>query len=501
MPVPAPTARGFRLALDIAAADGGGPLFVRIARALSADIRRGRLGPETRLPGSRALADSLGVHRNTVLAAYRELLAEGWIESQPGRGTFVSTDLRDAELPVKAQRAKPTPAARSSERIGFAFGARSPAPPYRPVAKGVLRMLGGLPDLRLVPNEAFARAQRRTLRHSSEILGYGDPAGHPRLRSALADMLRNTRGLVASSEDVLITRGSQMALSLVACALIAPGDVVAVEALGYQPAFAALRQAGARLVPIAVDEQGLNVPLLAALIARERVRAIYLTPHHQYPTTVQLAPARRLELLALAARARIAVLEDDYDHEFHYEGRPLLPLASSDEAGVVIYIGTLSKVFAPGIRVGYVIAPRPLLSELTHQRFYLDRQGDHVTECALAELIEDGELARHTRRTRRVYQARRDRCATLLEQHFGAALQFQRPNGGMALWARVDRAVDTERWVELAEREGVLIQGGRQFRLDESETPYVRLGYAALDERELAEAVRRLKRAFHKARR
>ncbi|HEY2734190.1 MAG TPA: PLP-dependent aminotransferase family protein, partial [Polyangiales bacterium] len=360
---------GFRLSLDIAAADGGEPLFLRIARALIADIRRGRLGRGTRLPGSRALAESLCVHRNTVLAADRELLAEGWIASQAGRGTFVSRELREADVPARVGRAKTRPARRSPDRIGFAFDGPAELAPYRAPKRGLLRMLGGVPDLRLVPNEAFARAARRVLRRSSEILGYGDPAGHPRLRSALADMLRSTRGLVAASDDILITRGSQMALSLVARALIRPGDIVAVEAFGYPPAFAALEQAGARLVPIAVDGQGLKVPLLAALVARERVRALYLTPHHQYPTTVQLSPARRLELLALAARERFAVIEDDYDHEFHYEGRPVLPLASSDDAGVVLYIGTLSKVFAPGIRIGYVIAPRSMLAALTRQRF------------------------------------------------------------------------------------------------------------------------------------
>jgi GntR family transcriptional regulator/MocR family aminotransferase len=176
----------------------------------------------------------------------------------------------------------------------------------------------------------------------------------------------------------------------------------------------------------------------------------------------------------------------------------VLPLASADDASVVIYIGTLSKVFAPGIRVGYVVAPRPVLAEMTRQRFYLDRQGDHVTECALAELIEDGELQRHTRRTRRIYQLRRDACVTLLQQ-LGAALRFRVPNGGMALWAQVAPHIDVNRLVQMAEQEGVIVQAGSQFRLDGKPTPHLRIGYAALNERELSEAVRRLKRAFSKA--
>jgi GntR family transcriptional regulator/MocR family aminotransferase len=492
--------RGWSLALDLDAASGADhdePLFLRIARAISADIRRGRLGPDARLPGSRALAASLGVHRNTVLAAYRELFAEGWIEARHGQGTFVSSALREAD-PLAAKRVQRNDA-RVPDRVGFPFSATPALASYPQYAKGVLRMLGGVPDLRLVPREAFARAQRRVLRRSPESLGYGDPAGHPRLRAALAGMLRSTRGLVIDAQDVLVTRGSQMALALAARVLVTPGDVVVVEALGYSPAIAAIAQAGAKIVPIGVDAHGLRVPLLAALCERERVRAVYVTPHHQYPTTVQLAPARRLELMALAARARFAVLEDDYDHEFHYEGRPLLPLASADPASHVIYVGTLSKVFAPGVRLGYAVAPRPVLLEMLRQRFYFDRQGDHASECAIAELIEDGELQRHTRRTRRIYQLRRNCCAALLEQQLGAALSFRVPNGGMALWARVAAHVDVDRLAVLAEQEGVIIQAGRQFRWDGKACPYIRVGYAGLDEAELAEAVRRLKRAIDKA--
>jgi GntR family transcriptional regulator/MocR family aminotransferase len=483
-------------------ADHGQPLFLRIARAIAADIRRGRLAPDMRLPGSRALARGLAVHRNTVLAAYRELFAEGWIEARQGQGTYVSASLREAE-PVAARRKwqPPPTAARVPERVGFAFSAppKTTLASYRHYPKGVLRMLGGVPDLRLVPREAFARAQRRVLRRSPDSLGYGDPAGHPQLRAALSGMLQSTRGLVVTPDDVLITRGAQMALALAARVIVAPGDVVAVEALGYPAAIAAIAQAGARIVPIGVDAHGLRVPLLAALCERERVRAVYLTPHHQYPTTVPLAPARRLELMALAARARFAVLEDDYDHEFHYEGRPLLPLASADPASHVVYIGTLSKVFAPGIRLGYAVAPRPVLAEMTRQRFYFDHQGDHVSECALAELIEDGELQRHTRRTRRIYQLRRDHCVALLHQQLGAALEFRVPNGGMALWARLAEQVDSDRLAGLAEHEGVIIQAGRQFRWDGKACPYIRVGYAGLDEAELVEAVRRLKRAIDKA--
>jgi GntR family transcriptional regulator / MocR family aminotransferase len=488
---PAPAAvEVFTWVLDIdAGAQPDQPTFLRIARAISAEIRRGRLRPYARLPGSRSLAQSLNVHRNTVLAAYRELLAEGWIEPRHGQGTFVSAQLPE----VKARSFRKG----SVERVPNAPAYELPPSPLGPVGgrdypKSVLRMLGGLPDLRLVPAAALTRALRRAVRRDADLLGYAHPAGHPQLRAALAGMLRSARGLRVDADGLCVTRGSQMGIALAAEALLRPGDVVAVEAVGYRPAWQALLRVGAQLEPIAVDEHGLCVPQLAALCQQKRVRAVYLTPHHQYPTTVPLAPGRRLQLLELARRQRFAILEDDYDHEFHYEGRPLLPLASADDAGSVVYIGTLSKVFAPGVRIGYVVAPPAVLQELLRRRYYLDRQGDHLTEAALAELIEDGELQRHTRRMRRIYQARRDKCAALLRQQLGAALTFHVPNGGMALWARAAPDIDVEAWFERAEQAGVVFQTERQFRWDGRSGSHLRIGYASLTEAELSRAVRRL---------
>jgi GntR family transcriptional regulator/MocR family aminotransferase len=295
---------------------------------------------------------------------------------------------------------------------------------------------------------------------------------------------------------VLVTRGSQMALDLVARALIAPGDVVAVEAFGYRPAWTALRAAGARLVPIAVDGDGLRVDELAALATRERVRAVYVTPHHQYPTTVTLAPGRRLQLLDLARHHRLAIIEDDYDFEFHYEGRPVLPLASADASGQVVYVGTLSKLLAPGLRLGFVVAPPALVERLAQLRRAIDRQGDHAVESAVAELIEEGELARHARRARLAYHARRDALVEALaaQPALAEGLEIVVPSGGMALWARA--ATDVDAWAARALEQRVAITTARRYAFDGRARPWVRLGFAALDERELREAARRLALAF-----
>ena len=460
--------RGWQLTVDLRQG-GEQPIFLRLARAISDDVKRGRLRPGDPLPGSRTLARTLGVHRNTVLAAYAELQAEGWITAAEAAGTFVSR-----ALPEVAPRRAPRPAPAPASRLGFDLNLRSNDPNGRstsPGGDGLLAMSGGVPDVRLLPTAALARAYRRALkRHGPALLGYGDPRGHARLRAALGGMLSALRGVAAGDDTLVVTRGSQAALDLVARALLGPGDVVAVEALGYRPAWTAL----------------------AALAARRRLRAVYATPHHQYPTTAVLAAGRRLRLLALAEAHRIAVIEDDYDFEFHYEGRPVLPLAASDRAGVVVYIGTLSKILAPSLRLGFLVAPPPLAAHIAELRMSVDRQGDQVVECAVAELIEDGELQRHARRMRRVYQARRDALVAALGRRLGDTLAVAPPAGGMALWARVEAAIDVDAWAARARARGALFHTGRHFAFDGRPRPALRLGFAALDEAELDEGVRRI---------
>jgi GntR family transcriptional regulator/MocR family aminotransferase len=469
---------------------GATPLFLQIAGRLADDIRRGRLRPGQPLPGSRRLAAALGINRNTVVAAYGELAAEGWIETDAARASFVSSALPDA----RPQRFTSAVGRRAAVpgRAGYDL---PPLPDFRveaPRPQAELVFGSGVPDLRLLPVDALARAYRRALRRRGRVLlDYGTPHGLLRLRGALAAMLAATRGLAAGPDDLLITRGSQMALYLVARALVAPGDVVAVESIGYVPARAAFRLAGARLAPLPLDEHGLDPAALAALARKGPVRAVYLTPHHQYPTTVTLSPGRRLQLLEVARAHRIAVVEDDFDHEFHYDGRPVLPLASIDRAGLVVYVGTLSKILAPGLRLGYVVAPAPLLARLADLRATIDTMGDPALEDAIAELVEDGEVQRHVRRVRRRYQARRDALAACLRRDL-PGLSFAVPAGGVALWARTDDGTDVDEWARRALARGVSFSPGRAFAFDERPLPFLRLGFACLTEDEIAEAVRRL---------
>ena len=466
------------------------PLSVQIAHEIARDIRRGRLRRGAALPGSRPLAEVLSVHRNTVLAAYRELVAEGWITTKPAGGTFVSESIPDVSPRGFASRPELSIEPRS---LGFALPLRKARPPSPEFPPGTMVMASGVPDPRLFAVDLLASAYRRVLRMSGgALLGYGDPRGHPRLREALAEMLSAVRGLSVTADSVVVTRGSQMAIDLVARAIVAPGDVIAVEALGYPPAWAALEQAGAKLRPIPVDKHGLSIVALEKAMACESIRAIYVTPHHQYPTTVTLSAGRRIALLELARRYRIAIIEDDYDYEFHYEGRPVVPLACGDRAGVVVYIGTLSKILAPGLRIGFLVAPQPLLDRVTALRTLVDRQGDQAVECAVAELLEDGEVQRHARRMKRIYKSRRDVLAQELEDHLTGALKFDIPAGGMGLWATAVDGTDVEAWGRRTLELGVGVLTTGRFAFGDGRPAAMRLGFASLNERELKDAVRKI---------
>lgn len=313
--------------------------------------------------------------------------------------------------------------------------------------------------------------------------------------------MSTTRAIAADESNVLVTRGSQMALDLIARSLLGPGSVVVMEALGYPNAANVFRRAGAKIVPVPVDRTGIDVQAVAAVCRETRVRLIYVTPHHQYPTTVTLAPTRRLALLDLARRERIAIVEDDYDQEFHYEGRPVLPLASNDAGSNVVYVGTLAKCLAPGLRLAFVVAAPPLIERMQGERALVDRQGDAVLECAVAELLEDGDVQRHVRRMRRVYHARRDAFCAAIERDLGSVLTYRRPPGGLQVWVDVDPAIDLDLWQRYGSERGVFFHIGREFALDGSPVQSARFGYGLLDERETPLATRLLADSLSHARR
>jgi len=462
-------------------------VYLQIAHGLMHEIERGRLNPGDALPGYRSLGEQLGISRNTVMAAYREPQVEGWVVSKPGEGSVVAPS-----PPIRWPREGTEP----SQNMGFDLpGVESIE--TKTSSLNMLKVASGLPDPRLIPGVELARAYRRALTLNAQAnLQIEDSQGHPRLREALARMLASTRGIPAQPDQILVTRGSQMAMFLAGQALLNPGDGIVVEALGHRGAWEAFAQAGAHCLPIPVDAQGLRVEGLAELLRSQTIRAVFLAPDRHYPTLVPLSLERRARLMALAREYRFAVLETAQDTEFHFDGRPLAPLAAADPAGVVVHIGTLSKIFSPNLRLGFVHAPLPLIKRMTMLRQALDRQGDMVLERAFAELLDDGEILRHLNRMHQVYRRRRDVLCEALTRHLGDRLAFRVPEGGLSIWAEVQAGIDVDRWAARALECGVAFQAGRHFAFDGGPVQGLRLGFSNYSEPELEEVALRMLHAL-----
>lgn len=452
-------------------------VFLALARTIITEIERGRLKPGDPLPGTRALAKSLKLNRNTVDAAYHELTMQGWLATEQSRGTFVATDLPDIAPGRLLQPAAPA--------VNGAI--------YTPQQPSV-SLSDGAPDVRLVPTAEFAQAFRRALYSAAFIAGgsYGDPKGSRNLREALAVHMQQERGLAVHANEVLITRGSQMALYLAASSVTVPGQAIAVEQPGYPLAWSSFRAAGAEVIGVPVDAGGLMVDQLELIVDKNpHIKAVYVTPHHQYPTTVTLGASRRLQLMELARRRDLVIIEDDYDNEYRFDGRPILPLAARRDSELqIIYIGSLSKLLAPGIRVGYAVAPPKILMQMADRREALDRQGDVPLEHALAELLVDGTIRRHARKARRVYQERRDAMAALLTEKFSDCSDFILPAGGLAIWLKLNDGLSAETWSANADKLGLSTLPGIRFGLDTARPPEAfRLGFAGLEPREMRRAI------------
>lgn len=465
--------------------------YRRIAEGLVTAIVEGRLLPGTLLPGTREMAQLLDVNRKTVILAYEEAMTKGWLVSEPRRGTFVNAQLTAKHLPSRAQAPFAPPILAQTAAPYFAQNAQVTALNHR---HGALFFDNGTSDHRLLPQAVLHRYYRNALRNSfaSNTLRYGSEGTGYHLRCALAEMLRNNRGLTVSAENICLTQGTQMSLYLTASLLLKPGDVVLVERLSYPPAWEIFRRLGAQLVTVDIDEEGCRTDQIDHLCREHKVRMIYLTPHHQFPTTVSLHAARRQQLLALAALHDFCIIEEDYDHEFHFSGRPYLPLASDRAQRHVIYVGSLSKVLGSTFRCSYVVAPTQVIGALHSNAALMLGDADAVAQKMLADLINDGELKKHLRRVSKEYRARRETLQDCLQAAFGDRIQVREPEGGLALWVRFDDAIDVDKMVNAALDHGLVVRSGRQFSpMDQAENA-LRLGFASLDQNEIREATLRL---------
>jgi GntR family transcriptional regulator / MocR family aminotransferase len=462
------------------------PLARQIYMQVRIAVLSGALRAGARVPSSRAMASRLGVARASVVAAYEQLIAEGYVESRHGSGTFISGDV--AGLATRRRRAP------------------------RAIKRGVATAQKGFPDFERSAVQADARAFNtgrtlvdartaetwRSLTHRAvrqlgpSDLGYADPAGLAELRANICDYLRAARAVRCEPEQIVITAGTQQALDIAIRVLLSPGDEVWVEDPGYPLTHAQLLLAKVRPHPIPVDGQGLIVA--AGRRAAPHARAVFVTPSHQFPTGVPMSMARRLELLAWARQSGAFIIEDDYTSEFRYSGPPLASLQGLDESEQVIYVGTLNKALFPGLRIGYAVVPRAQLEAFVTARYLIDRQPATMQQAVASEFMQQGHFAAHIRRMRLLYREQRDALAETLTRRAADKLEVALPDQGMHLIAYLkDGSSDLA--IEAAARQaGIVVRAISRFYRAARPRPGLMLGFSGFPRQLIVPAAARLAR-------
>lgn len=473
----------------------GQPVYVRLAEGLRRAILEGRFRPGERLPATRTLAQTIGLARNTVLEAYEQLTIEGYLIARRGSGTYVAPELPDQSFrPKEREGAAPATAqpgpklsefARRLEGIDVSLSWGAPRLPFD--------FRYGTPSFDEFPMAEWRALTRRILDYPPpELLGYGPPEGLPDLRTALARYLQRSRGVRCGEDGVVIVNGSQQALDLAARTLLDPGDVVAMEEPGYNGARAAFQAAGARVVPVRVDGEGIVVSELP-----RGTRVVYVTPSHQSPTGSVLSATRRMELLAWAWESGATIIEDDYDSEFRYAGRPLAALQGLDESGRVVYSGTMSKVLLPSLRLGYIVPPPQLRSAISRAKWLTDRHVALLYQAVLAAFIDEGHFERHLRRMRRVYARRLERLLDAIHRHLGSRATVSGAESGIHIMLTLDGVTDGRAIVEGARAVGVGIHSAAAYYAGERPpaAAFV-VGYSSIAEEAIEEGIARLGRVL-----
>jgi GntR family transcriptional regulator/MocR family aminotransferase len=465
--------------------NGGVPLFRQVYAQVRSAVLSGALRPGTKLPSSRAMASALEVARASVVAAYEQLLAEGYVEGRHGSGTFVSADL--PSLPRPARRRPPTRAVAPRAVPARAFPEFERATTQteaRPFNTGRTLL-----DARTM--ETWRKLTHRAVRSlGANDLGYSDPCGLIELRRSLGDYLQAARAVRCDPRQIVITAGTQHALDIAIRVLLAPGDEVWVEDPGYPLTHAQLLLAKARPRPIPVDAQGIVVE--AGRRVAPKARAAFVTPSHQFPTGVALTMVRRLELLAWARASGAFIIEDDYTSEFRYSGAPLASLQGLDEDERVIYVGTLNKALFPGLRLGYAVVPQALLPAFVSARYLMDRQPPTLHQAVVAEFMQQGHFAAHIRRMRQMYREQRDALAATLTRRAAGRLEVEVPDQGMHLVAYLKGgAADTE--IEAAaQRAGIVVRAISRFYRAAPPRPGLMLGFSGFPRQLIVPAAARL---------
>lgn len=409
-------------------------IYMQISTQLINAIQRGVLPFGTKLPGTRVLSINLKVHRNTIVAVYDELFSQGWVESLPNKGTFVIG--KENDKPVNILSFEKKQLVNYPKSTGFTFKTSNILDNPFEHSDCEFVFDDGTPDVRLTQIDHHSRIYSSTLKRKAHKVGHYNNDGSEFFKKNLSHYLNISRGLPISKNNLLITRSTEMSIYIVSEILLSAGDTVLVGELSYFSVNMIFQKSKVNIQTIPIDDEGVDVEEVRKICKKQKIRMLYLTPHHHYPTTVTLSAQRRLELLKLSQEYGFIILEDDYDYDFNYDKSPILPLASADTSGMVIYIGSFGKSLVPGFRTGFIVAPENLMNEMRKYLGIIDRQGDVLMEHVLGEMIAEGEINRYLKKSLKIYKERRDYFTMLLEQQLSGHLDFKKPSGGLAVWMK-----------------------------------------------------------------
>ena len=463
------------------------PIYMQIANQFSNAIQRDFLPKGTKLPGSRLLAELLSVNRNTIVAVYDELTAQGWVETKPNKGTFIIE--KEADKPMRFTDDEASYLQTYPSSPGYDFNKSNLLDtPYEHSHSDFL-FNDGLPDTRIIQIEQLSSYYSANLKRKSnqKKLRHANYEGNDAFKKSMANYLNLSRGLHVSKDNILITRSTEMSIYVACEILLNQGDNVIVANLSYFSSNMTFQKAGAKILTVPIDKEGIDANAVENMCKKHKIRMLYLTPHHHYPTTVTLSAQRRVQLLQLANKYGFIILEDDYDYDFHYDKSPVLPLASVDTNGMVVYIGSFGKSLAPSFQTGFIVAPESVLVEMQKHLRLIDRQGDILMEQVLGELIEEGEIFRSLKKSIKIYKERRDTFCDLLHQYFGEDVQFDIPSGGLAVWTEWQKPLNLLQLSKKCLQNNLLIP--KTLLYQNRELTAMRLGFGHLTKEEMAQCL------------
>ena len=471
-------------------------IYIQIAQEIINAIQRGYLTEGTALPGTRKFSALLSINRNTAVAVYDELASQGWVDIVANKGTFVLMPERKTAA-IKAvvqglEKIKSYP-----EIAGFPFQSSFNLASTEEFSIRKYVINDGKPDLRLHPTHQFSKWYSASMKRASLVSKWNQAQAESNttFSKQLCNYLNATRGFHIKPSNIVSTRSTEMSLYIVSQLLIQENDVVLVGNLSHYKSNMIFQQAGANIIAIPVDAHGIDVDFIEKNFTKNSIRCVYVCAHRQYPTTVTLTAERRLKLLQLAKAYKFAIIEDDFDYDFQFSGSAMVPMASADGQGVVIYLGRLGQSFFPSFQIGFVVAPENIINEAKNYLQILDKQGDLIQKQILTELISEGEIHRLIKKNITIYKQRRDYLCACLSVYFKDYATWQVPTGGLAVWLNFEPKISLIKLAEKAKAHDLFLP--KTILYQNKNLCAIRLGFGHLNEDEIESVIKILKVSFN----